>query len=207
MSQCQPEYDFTAHGRALPHHPNSRIMIDPAWILVGISVIGLVLALPTFIRELRGANSISLTTIIICVLVPSSWGAASYDLYDRRYHYVIDVPAIHDYWNKCTNYSDVYRRTYSHETVLLDGLRCRECVFEDAAIQWDGTAPFQLYDSTFITPHQPTAPNEPPPRGPNVRLRTSNPIVGDTYMLINQLGGTVPGFRIQDQPWLPPPQR
>jgi hypothetical protein len=204
-------FNVTRHEDG-PETESIRFMIDPAWILVGIGVIALILALPTFIRDLRASNGtksgrVSLTTIILGILVLSSWAVAGYDLYDRYNHHIVDVPAIKDYWSHFTNYNDVYRRTYSHETVILDGLRCRECVFDDATIEWDGTAPFELTDSIFVTPHQPTAPNEPPRRGPNVRLRTSNSIIGNTFTLINDLGGTVPGFSIQEQPWLTPPQR
>ncbi len=184
-------------------------MVDPGWILVALTVITVILALPPFIRDLRGSNPGRITTLIIIgVLVLISCATTGYDFYDRHNRPVVDIPAIDNYWDHFTQYNDFYRRTYSHETAILDGLRCLECTFDNATLQWNGTAPFDLVNSIFITPHRQTAPGEPAPRGPgpNISLQTSNPIIASTLTFLTVTGAMVPGLRFQMQPWIPPLQ-
>ena len=132
----------------------------------------------------------------MALLSAATWALIGYDLYDRRYAAVIDIPAIHDYFVNFTSYHNEYSMPYIHQTVKLDGLRCNQCSFNDVTLQWDGTAPFDLRDVRLI----------PGPQGLlNIRLQSDNLIVTGTLELVHRLGGTIPNYEITPRPW--PPSR
>jgi hypothetical protein len=179
-------------------------MMDHAWISDAIGLILVVLAIPTFIREVRemrtggltsgvSKRGVSLTAVIMGLLVLLSWGAVAFDFYDRRNHRVVDIPAIQEFWQHFTDYREEHQKPYTHETVILDGLRCRGCRFNDVTFVWNGTAPFDLLDTTFVAPKGTI----------NLRFQSSNPIVSGTIALMRDIGGLLPGVELQTQPWSP----
>jgi hypothetical protein len=175
-------------------------MTDPAWISVAIGVITVILGAPTFIREIRSMRSATLshtattrrgsrlTIITIGVLVPISLGLTAFDFYDRRNPGAVNGAAIQKAFADFRDYTEVYRRSYLHETVRLDGLHCRECSFNDVTFEWRGTAPYILEHPNFVRDAQ---------GGVNIRMLSDNPIAELTIGFLHNVGATIPGFQFR----------
>jgi len=98
----------------------------------------------------------------------------------------VDLAAIKSAYANFRDYSEVYRRHYSHESVMLDGLRCHECSFDNVTFVWHGTAPYVLEQSIFVPDAQ---------GGSTVKFQSDNPIVFYTMEFVKRTGGYVPGFK------------
>lgn len=92
----------------------------------------------------------------------------------------IDPLAVKSRFAKFHEYVEADGRHWSNETVRLDGLRCRGCIFDVNTVVffWNGIAPFDLEGSVFIRDSQ----------AQKFNLRTQNVIIGDTGELLHAMG-------------------
>jgi hypothetical protein len=101
---------------------------------------------------------------------------------------VVDPLAIKKRFTEFHDYTEISGRTYRHETVRLDGLRCHECTFDDVVTLWNGTAPFDLDNSVFLRNDQGKI---------AFNVRSENPIISYTERLLSQVEGFNPNVYLR----------
>jgi hypothetical protein len=185
--------------------------MSPDWIAVIIAALTFLTGLPAFVREIRTmtiASPVStnamqstaqsrraITRMLILALL--ACGAAAYSVYDRHvYHGAVDPETIKASFSDFHNYTEIYHRSYKHETVprkylgvkaALDGLHCRDCSFEDVVLAWRGTAPYILEHPTFVPNREGEV---------EINFRSDNPIAWGTAALLKMTGGLRPGVQL-----------
>jgi hypothetical protein len=114
------------------------------------------------------------------IILAIASGGVGYYL-DQYFHFgEIDPAAIKSRFARFHEYLQADGRHWSNETVRLDGLRCRGCIFDVSSVVffWNGIAPFDLEGSVFIQSGQ----------AQNFNLRTQNVIIEETGMLLHAMG-------------------
>ena len=144
--------------------------------------------LPTLgasVGTLEASRPFLIQAAVILALVS---GGVGYYLQEYMSYGVIDPLAIKKRFADFHNYIDVSNRTYTHETVGLDGLHCRNCTFDDVVLLWHGTTPFILDNPTFVRNAQGTI---------NYNIRTDNPIFFLYDLLLHDVGATEPRLQLR----------
>jgi hypothetical protein len=176
------------------------------WILIILAALTLAEGTPAFIREIREMSSASpvlanavqsksrsrRVIIRMFVLVLLAWGAVAFDFYDRHtYHGTVDLATLQSAFASFRDFKEVYRRPYSHETVMLDGLHCHDCSFDNVTFVWHGTTPYMLEHPHFVRDAQ---------GGVDIILLSDNPIVFYAVQFLRGTGGFIPGLELKLHP-------
>jgi hypothetical protein len=92
--------------------------------------------------QVRTPNFLAIVVLCLATVV------VGFDVIDRHYH-LTSGPDWAVY-----RYTEVYNRTFSHETVKLDGHKFYSCTFNDVTFEYSGEGPFEFdpYPPKLTTP-------------------------------------------------------
>jgi hypothetical protein len=141
------------------------------------------IALPAQRTGAASATSVAFRPFLIqsvVILAVVSVGVGYY-LHGYVHYGEVDTAAIKSAFVNFQDYTEVSGRTYRHETVRLDGLRCHKCIFDDVVLLWQGTAPFILDTPTFVKDDQGKV---------EYNIRSDNPIIMGTEVPLKDVGAT-----------------